>query len=93
MTICMLYDICRPVARVKRSAPTGLNDPTFMSIFIRRSLEGVMIYTTSPPYSRTRVRLINKEIFIFLIFFLKIKRIFLVILTLNNSKSKCDCQK
>ena len=52
----MLYDVCRPVARVKWpdcSYHTGLNDPTFMSIFIRRSLEGVMIYTTSPPYSRT----------------------------------------
>ena len=53
----MLYDLCRPVARVNRpdcSYHTGLNDPTFLSIFIRRSLEGVMIYTTSPPYSRTR---------------------------------------
>ena len=53
----MLYDLCQPVARVKRpdcSYHTGLNYPTFMSIFIRRSLEGVMIYTTSPPYSRTR---------------------------------------
>ena len=55
----MLYDLCRPVVRVKRpdcsyhTVHTGLNDPTFMSIFIRRSLEGVMIYTTSPPYSRT----------------------------------------
>ena len=54
----MLYDLCRPVAKVKRpdcSYHTGLNDPTFMSIFIRRSLEEVMIYTTSPPYSRTRL--------------------------------------
>ena len=54
----MLYDLCRPVARVKRpdcSYHTGLNDATFMSIFIRRSLQGVMIYTTSPPYSRTRL--------------------------------------
>ena len=53
----MLYDLCRPVARVKRpdcSYHTGLNYPTFMSISIRRSLEQVMIYTTSPPYSRTR---------------------------------------
>ena len=57
----MLYDLCRPVVRVKQpdcSYHTGLNDPTFMSIFIRRSLEGVMIYTTSPPYSRTRHALV-----------------------------------
>ena len=32
----MLYDLCRPVAKVKRpdcSNHTVLNDPTFMSIF------------------------------------------------------------
>ena len=62
----MLYDLCRPVASVKRpdcSYHTGLNDPTFMSIFIRRSLEGVMIYTTSPPYSRTRRTLWPQSIY------------------------------
>ena len=51
--LTMLYDLCQPVARVKRpdcsyhSNHTGLNDPTFLSILIRWSLEGVMIYTTS----------------------------------------------